>query len=175
MYIWSVIICSFSDLNFFHWLCLDLLSYFFPNFCGVFSHMGSVCHQGFLPESLTTWLCLLKKGQKAFSQKTLKANFSHALFFLIWIEGPRTEGTVCCTECKALWDTSVILGYTDKTDWTTFLYRTVTLTFLFILLLDVSVLFKNNHLEMKAWVVMVQWIRRMPLGSTPDCDTSTNK
>ncbi len=43
-------------------------------------------------------------------------------FFLIWIEGLRTEGVVCCTDCKAPWGKVwfVILGYRNKTDLTWF-------------------------------------------------------
>ncbi len=37
-------------------------------------------------------------------------------FFLIWVEGLRTEGVVCYTDCKAPWGKLwfVILGYTNK-------------------------------------------------------------
>ncbi len=37
---------------------------------------------------------------------------------LIRIEGLRTEGVVCCTDCKAPWGKFVILSYMNKTDLT---------------------------------------------------------
>lgn len=53
--------------------------------CG---HMREVCPQGFLPEGLTTWLCLdTKTTYLGFRNKSLIAKFSHVLkvHSLLWI------------------------------------------------------------------------------------------